>query len=92
MVTTIKDGSFAFACPSSLRENYAYPSYTIVVDTDDDGRCSEADHAWQAQLYGWNAAVLAETSAETSLESIAPIAARQGPIGGSGSYCQAYFE
>ena len=92
MQTTIKDGSFSVACPSSLRENYAYPSYTVVIDSDDDGRCSAGDLARQAQLYGWNAAVAEDVIDNAGLETFAPIAGRQAPIGGDGDYCRAYFE
>lgn len=47
------DGSFDLACEDSLTANFAYPSFTVVIDTDDSGDCSAADLAATFQGYGW---------------------------------------
>ena len=92
METTIQGGSFSVACPSSLRKNYAYPSYTVVIDADNDGRCSTGDLARQSQLYGWDAAVAENVNGAPELDAFAPISGRRGPIGGQTDFCKSYFE
>lgn len=47
------DGSFDLACEDSLTENFAYPSFTVVIDADDSGDCSPGDLAATFQGYGW---------------------------------------
>ena len=49
----VVDGGFALSCEDSLTENYAYPSFTVVIDADDSGDCSAGDVAATFQGYGW---------------------------------------
>jgi hypothetical protein len=49
----VVDGAFALSCNDSLTENYAYPSFTVVIDADDSGDCSAGDIAGTFQGYGW---------------------------------------
>lgn len=49
----IEDGAFALSCEDSLSENFAYPSFTVVIDADGSGDCSADDIAGTFQGYGW---------------------------------------
>ncbi len=49
----VVDGQFDLACEDGLEENYAYPSFTVVIDADDSGDCTPGDLAATFQGYGW---------------------------------------
>jgi hypothetical protein len=46
-------GTLGLACDRGLTDNYWYPSFSITVDADNDGRCSGGDLHVTDQLYGW---------------------------------------
>lgn len=58
----IQGGDFSLSCPRSLEPSLAYPSWTVVIDADDDRTCSEADRQHTAQFFGWQEHVVADVT------------------------------
>lgn len=68
--STVQEGAFDLTCPQSLQEQYRYPSYVVVFDTDNSGDCSADDQFFLGQFYGWNDDVIAELNAASELEAV----------------------
>lgn len=50
----VRDGAVAFACPQGLHANYMYPTWALLLDENDDGRCDANDRGHvRADYYGW---------------------------------------
>jgi hypothetical protein len=72
MTATIKSGQFSIACPHSLHETFAYPSFAAYLDANVNGRCDNADEGFLKQYYGWNG----DTVESIPLESWTPVTDR----------------
>jgi len=68
--TSVQDGAFDTLCPNSLQEQYYYPSYVVVFDSDDSGDCSAGDTYYIGQFYGWNEDVTAVVDPTQPLEIV----------------------
>jgi len=85
----VVDGSFSLSCANSLSENFAYPSYALYVDVDDDDRCSAGDLAYQMQFYGWGDSVedLVHPDALLPIDDVGIGVGTDGP-----DFCGSYFD
>jgi hypothetical protein len=85
----------ALSCPRSLNETYAYPTWAVVIDADNDGRCSHGDKQVTSQLYGWNSDVGVDvTLAANGEPTIWPAVAEAHTAVGDRSkfdFCSLYF-
>ena len=68
--TSVQDGAFDAQCTDSLQEQYYYPSYVVVFDTDNSGNCSAEDTYFIGQFYGWNEDVVATVDPSMPLETV----------------------
>jgi hypothetical protein len=93
MTTQVQGGSFSIQCPTSLRETYAYPSYALLVDADQDGHCSAGDVGLVMQLYGWDQAVEHDIAANPDwYPQLQPVGELHGGVGmDSNDFCTGYF-
>jgi hypothetical protein len=87
----VTGGAFEVSCPAALRENMAYPSWAVLVDVDDDGRCGGTDIGYAGQFYGWTANVEGEVPAG-SWERVSAETPLRGPMpGGAADFCGGFF-
>lgn len=86
----IRAGAFSLSCDRSLHENYAYPSWAVYVDADNNGACNNGDLGYQMQLYGWNRNIDQAIGASEWIR-IAPGSLTR-PLGSRASdFCSGYF-
>ncbi len=50
----ITNGSVSLSCDRGLSTNYWYPSFSVAIDANGDGRCNDGDVHMTDQYYGWN--------------------------------------
>lgn len=86
----IRAGAFSLSCDRSLHENYAYPSWAVYVDADNNGVCNNGDLGYQMQLYGWNRNIDQEIGATEWIRIAA--GSLSHPLGSRASdFCSGYF-
>ena len=95
--TRIVNGRFRLSCPRSLDTAFNYPSWTVVIDADNDGKCSSADRQRTTQLYGWDFDVVVDVTSDAAgnvWDWRTTVAEAHSAVGNSGSldFCRYYFD
>lgn len=88
VTSIVKNGAFRVECLGSIPEANNYPSWSVLLDVDADGRCSPQDVGVLTQNYGWGN----EAGGELANYEFASIGGLHAPIGAGegGTFCSAF--
>lgn len=82
----VSGGKIRLSCAKSLHTTFAYPTFAVTIDTDNDGRCSASDHHARSIMYGWNA----DVSHRFEPQHFGPVKSATPDYPGF-DYCSAHF-